>query len=137
MEKHFVGKVAQKAIIEKDGKVLLVRDLREADIWEIPGGRLNVGERPEDALKREILEELGVEIEVHDIIYTEQFTYSEKLGPHIYLVYRATLRDPAKEFTFKPDEVRKVKWINVAEFGDQKIYDTFRHALEAYFDLSK
>ena len=44
-EVHFCGKVAQKAVIEVDGKILVLRDPREKqEIWEIPGGRLNEGE---------------------------------------------------------------------------------------------
>ena len=133
MEEHFVGKVAQKAIIEHDGKVLIVRDPRDATIWEIPGGRLNVKEQPAIAIKREVFEELGVEIEVHEIFYAEQFTYSEELGPHIYLFYRATLKNPEKPFLLKQDEVLETRWITKEQLNEQKIYDTFKHALNAYF----
>jgi ADP-ribose pyrophosphatase YjhB (NUDIX family) len=45
---HFVGKVAQKALIEKDGKILFVQypvgDAAEG-LWDLPGGRLNQSER--------------------------------------------------------------------------------------------
>lgn len=73
-EVHFEGKIAQKGIIVKENKVLLVRDPRlEEVIWEIPGGRMNIGEEPREAVTREIREELGIEIVVGPVLHMEQF----------------------------------------------------------------
>ena len=72
-EIHFEGKVAQKAVIVRDGKVLVVRDPREnQEIWELPGGRLNLGEEPKRGLAREIAEELGVPCEIGEVIHIAQ-----------------------------------------------------------------
>ncbi len=50
-------------VCEKDGKFLLVRQFRypyKKEIWEIPAGKLNVGETPEQTAKRELEEEGGI-----------------------------------------------------------------------------
>jgi ADP-ribose pyrophosphatase YjhB (NUDIX family) len=54
------------AAIVRDGRLLLVkrRKAPEAGCWNLPGGKVDFGERIEDAVRREILEELGVEIEL-------------------------------------------------------------------------
>lgn len=57
-EEHFMGKVAQKAIIVNKGRVLMTRDPRTPEIWELPGERLNIDEISEEGLQREIQEEL-------------------------------------------------------------------------------
>lgn len=43
--------------------------------WEFPGGKIEVGETPEAALKREIMEELDVEIAVGELIDTIEYDY--------------------------------------------------------------
>jgi len=57
--------VAACALVDTDGRVLLARRPQGrslAGLWEFPGGKVEKGERPEEALIREMSEELGIEI---------------------------------------------------------------------------
>ena len=51
------------ALIEKDGKLLICQRTRHQTMplkWEFPGGKIEEGEQPRDALRRELEEELGI-----------------------------------------------------------------------------
>src|SRR5579885_2795901 len=52
-------------LLARDGRYLIARRRREAHLgglWEFPGGKREPGESPEDCLRRELREELGIEI---------------------------------------------------------------------------
>lgn len=91
-EIHFIGKVAQKAVIERDGRVLVIRDPRvEGIIWGLPGGRLNEGEDPKAGLAREIKEELGVDCVVNQVVYMTQFLQGNEGKNGLMIAYKATI----------------------------------------------
>ena len=78
------------AIIVADGKVLATqRGYGEyKDKWEFPGGKMEAGETPEEALRREIREELAADISVDRFICTVEHDYpSFHLTMHNYLCH--------------------------------------------------
>jgi A/G-specific adenine glycosylase len=76
------------AVIEEDGLFLLTRRLAGthlAGMWEFPGGKIEPGETHAAALRREIREELGLEIEVGQLITTVKHAYTHfKITLHAF-----------------------------------------------------
>jgi 8-oxo-dGTP pyrophosphatase MutT (NUDIX family) len=58
--------VSIKGVVVRDGRVLLLRN--ERDEWELPGGKLEVGEDPESCVAREITEEVGWKVTTGPIL---------------------------------------------------------------------
>lgn len=68
-------------ILRKGNQVLLGK--RPADgtlpgLWEFPGGKIEVAETPEQALKRELVEELGIEASIGSLLDASSHHYGEK-----------------------------------------------------------
>jgi 8-oxo-dGTP diphosphatase len=65
-------------LIEKDGKLLVCQRTRHQTMplkWEFPGGKIEEGEQPRDALRRELEEELGIIATIGDEIARIQHEY--------------------------------------------------------------
>ena len=85
------------------------------DGWEFPGGKMEAGETPEEALKREIWEELETRIVVERLVQTVEYDYPQfHLTMHCYLcsllteVLHLNEHEAAKWLT--KDELLSVKW---------------------------
>ena len=58
--------VSIKGVVVRDGRVLLLKN--ERDEWELPGGKLEIGEDPESCVAREITEEIGWKVTTGPIL---------------------------------------------------------------------
>ncbi len=67
------------AAIIQEGRLLAAQRGygRYKDFWEFPGGKVEPGETPQQALQREIQEEMGAAVEVGELVGTAEHTYPE------------------------------------------------------------
>ncbi|HEU4715359.1 MAG TPA: NUDIX domain-containing protein [Candidatus Saccharimonadales bacterium] len=75
-------RVAVRGIIFKDGKLLCQKltayRRNDRDFWCTPGGGLDMGELLEDGLRREMIEETGIEPKIGRLLFVQQFTEDGK-----------------------------------------------------------
>lgn len=112
------------------GNVLMIRTHKWSDKWGIPGGKIERSEASEEALRREILEETGLEIEdirfalVQDSIDSPEF---ERPAHFILLNYIARAASP--EVTLN-DEAEAFRWLSADEAMKLELNQPTRHLLE-------
>ncbi len=106
------------AIILKDGRIFATqRGYGEwKDWWEFPGGKMEAGETPEEALKREIREELSTEIIVDELLCTVEYNYPKfHITLHCFLCSLLTdgmqLNEHEAAKWLGKDELDSVKWL--------------------------
>src|SRR5215471_665438 len=81
--------VSVKLVVDYRGRVPLLKN--ERDEWELPGGKLEVGETPEGGVCREVGEELGLTIE--DVHIIDSWVYEITPLRHVFIVsYGASYR---------------------------------------------
>ena len=81
------------AVIEHDGRFLVTQrqhGVHLAGMWEFPGGKMDPDETHEQALRREIREELDADVAVHDLLFDVEHAYPERTVALFF--YRCTLR---------------------------------------------
>lgn len=75
--------VSIKGVLIRNSRVLLVRNDRAE--WELPGGRIELGEAPEECVTREIAEETGLPVTVEEIIDSWMY-HIEVARKHVFIV---------------------------------------------------
>ena len=101
------------AAIWREGRLLLVKRLwaPEADCWNLPGGKVDFGERAADAVKREVAEEVGVEIELtRPLGFVEMFADAQHWVSPIYEA-RIVSGEPVNR---EPDKHEALLWADPA-----------------------
>jgi mutator protein MutT len=105
--------VVSAAVVEREGRFLVTRRLSGthlAGLWEFPGGKCRSGEGLADCLRRELREELGVEVEVREeILATED--RQENGGVKLHFFRCVLLEDP------RPMLGQEIRWASREDLG--------------------
>ena len=123
-KENLVLRLGVYAIIVDNGRVLLVK-MRHSEKYHLPGGGVHVGERMLDALRREVGEETGIEVEVERFAHFEElFFYYDPSGTayhglHFYYVCRPKTISLVDDSHVKDDAVEQPRWVDVQNLKAQ------------------
>ena len=131
-------RTARVMVFDPAGRVLLIRCVAmrsdgEFAFWLTPGGEIEAGETPMEAARRELREELGLEVEVAGPVYTEatQFEHRGEMRDNVDFVFTARCEADAPALQgMTADEIelmKEIRWwtaeeIEAALAGGQRIF---------------
>lgn len=107
-------------VTDGDGRVLVHRRSDDKDVWPgrwdvAAGGVVGTGERSDEAARRELAEELGVDIDLDEIVSVGRGSYEDDDVAEIAHVYRVVHPGP---FRFADGEVVEARWVSRAELAE-------------------
>lgn len=119
------------AVICGDGKILLIRRANEPGrgLWSIPGGLVEVGERIVDAVKREVKEETGIDVEVGRLIDVIENIVVDEDGrvKFHYILIDFEAKPISEKLEVRPSpEVLEARWFTPEEIKNLPITRTAR-----------
>lgn len=122
------------AVLKKDDLFFCAQRKNEGPLakkWEFPGGKLEVDETPENALKRELNEELNIDVEVGEFITTVRHQY-----PTFFIIMHSYFCD-IDTFNIKLNEHLDSKWLSMDELDSLDWADADKPIVEKIKLLSK
>jgi 8-oxo-dGTP diphosphatase len=121
---------AAAIVVDEQSRVLILRHrFRPGTGWGIPGGFIEAGEQPDEAVRRELREEVGLELADVEVVATRAF----KKPRQIEIVFRCR---PEGDALPQSIEIRRASWFAIDSLPEglpqdqrQLIKDTFNHGV--------
>jgi NAD+ diphosphatase len=123
-------------IVNDNNQIMLVKRkvAPKKEYWDLPGGFIEPGESFETSVKREITEELGIDIEIKKIvgIYNDIYFYENLEYPTMGIVVSAKLKSSNIKVA---DDISSFKFFEKKDVLKQKLaFKALRHSLEDYIN---
>jgi 8-oxo-dGTP pyrophosphatase MutT (NUDIX family) len=119
--------VSVKGVVIRDGRVILLRN--ERDEWELPGGKLELSESPEQCLAREMAEELQLEIVPESIL--NSWIYTIVRGVDVLILAYGCLESSQDEAVLS-DEHKELRWFLLADVDALRMPEGYKASIRAW-----
>ncbi|MDG6906177.1 MAG: NUDIX domain-containing protein [Nitrososphaerota archaeon] len=127
------------ALVQRDdGKVLLCDSHKWPGLYTVPGGHVELGETCEEALVREIKEEVGLDIRVVDLVSIQQVIYPREFWKKAHFIFFDFLCKAEGEQQVKVDanEIQDTIWAYPKDALNMNVDRYLRHFLLRLIDKS-
>jgi len=103
-------------VVNEKGEVLIVRSHKWGNKYTVPGGHIELGERAEDAIRREVKEETGLEAEPVELLIVQQAIYPEHFHKHEHYIFMDyVLKAKSSKVELDGRELQDYVWVKPEE----------------------
>ncbi len=125
-------------IINDSGDILLVKSYKWNNFWSVPGGHIELGERAEEAVKREVKEEVGLDVEPIKMLMVQQAVYPKNfMAPKHFIFMDFLCRTKSSEVKLDNREIQGSKWVTPEAALQEKLEEFTRNLVEKYLSEKK
>jgi len=120
-------------IVNNEGKILLAKSHKWFDKYTLPGGHIEVGESMIDAVRREVKEEVGLEVEVVEMLLVQEAIFAPefyKKRHFIFIDFYCKSKD--QQVKLDQDEIQDYIWVYPGAAYNLKLDSFTRKTLDRY-----
>jgi len=125
-------------IVDNQGKILLARSHKWFDKYTLPGGHIEVGESMADAVRREVKEEVGLDVEVVEMLLVQEAIFAPefyKKKHFIFIDFYCKSKD--QQVKLDHDEIQDYIWIYPGAAYNLKLDSFTRKTLDRFLERGR
>lgn len=122
-------------VVSEKGEVLIVRSHKWGNKYTVPGGHIELGERAEDAIRREVKEETGLDAEPVELLIVQQAIYPKDFHKHEHYIFMDyVLKAKSSKVQLDGRELQDYVWVKPEEALKLDLEEYTRNFVLKYLD---
>ena len=122
-------------IVNKEGKILLVKSHKWFDKHTLPGGHIEVGETMVDAVKREVKEEVGLDVQVGNMLLMQEAIFAPEFYRKRHFIFiDFACRSKDEQVKLDQDELQEYLWIYPGAAYNLKLDSFTRKTIDKFME---
>jgi len=125
-------------IVNNEGRILLAKSHKWFDKYTLPGGHIEVGESTIDAVRREVKEEVGLDVEVVEMLLVQEAIFTPefyKKKHFIFIDFYCKSKD--QQVKLDQDEIQDYIWVYPGAAYNLKLDSFTRKTLDKYLERGR
>ncbi len=125
-------------IVNEQGKILLARSHKWFDKYTLPGGHIEVGESMVDAVKREVREEVGLDVEVVDMLLIQEAIFASEFYKKKHFIFiDFYCRSKDEQVKLDQKELQDYIWVYPGAAYNLKLDSFTRKTIDRHLEKSR
>ena len=124
-------------VVNTKGEVLIVRSSKWNNKFTVPGGHIELGERAEDAIKREVREETGLDVEPVKLLLLQQAIYPANYHKHEHFIFMDYLcQTKGSDVKLDGRELQEYLWVRPEKALELDLEEYTRNFVKKYLEMT-